>query len=218
MNIEWKEINPDYIVSSDGQVGSRKSGSLKMLKPYAETKGYLQIQLCDGIGKKARMVHRLVAEAFLPPQPTSIHQINHKNGIKADNRVCNLEWVTPKENTRHRFEVLNQKMPRGEDSHQAGQLLLGAPEGNDRDIHANDAQAVPQQVGRIGTDAHGGIQGQALRWQAGGVFYQEGARLAKRGPVLFLVAAVPTVSILQGHGRFKQPGAYILLSSSAFLR
>lgn len=53
------------------------------------------------------LVHRLVCEAFNGPAPSSKHQVNHKNGIKDDNRPSNLEWVTHKENGVHSATVLN---------------------------------------------------------------------------------------------------------------
>lgn len=115
MNIEWKEINPNYIVSSDGQVGSRWSGKLKMLKPGRNSNGYMLVVLCDGSGgKRSVTVHILVAEAFLGPRPTPKHQVNHKNGVKIDNRDHNLEWVTYSQNTRHSYDVLGNKAAHGE--------------------------------------------------------------------------------------------------------
>ncbi len=114
MNIEWKEINPDYIVSSDGQIGSRKSGGLRMLKPRAAGKGYLAVGISAGGERRNCYVHRLVAEAFMGKPPTPKHEVNHKNGDRADNRDANLEWVTNSQNKRHRFDVLGHGNARGE--------------------------------------------------------------------------------------------------------
>lgn len=116
MNVEWREVktHPDYIVSSDGQVGSRWLGKFRMLKPTRVSTGYLQVGLCDGRGGKKNVnVHTLVAEAFLGPRPTPAHQLNHKNGIKDDNRDANFEWCTASENRRHALDVLGVKVAHG---------------------------------------------------------------------------------------------------------
>lgn len=62
--------------------------------------GYVRYLLRDGSAKKLMSAHRLVAMAFIE-NPLLKTQINHKNGIKTDNCVCNLEWCTPKENVIH---------------------------------------------------------------------------------------------------------------------
>ncbi len=97
-----------YEISNIGRVKSKhkfgrpaKDGILSLQKNH---KGYLRVHL-SGYGKGYTVVvHRLVLEAFVSPQPSVIHESNHKNGIKSDNRKENLEWVTPKENNRHSVE------------------------------------------------------------------------------------------------------------------
>lgn len=113
MGIEWREIAPGYIISSDGQIGSRRRGGLKMLRLAPFGKGYCRVTIYDGKSSVSYQVHRLVAEAFIGPAPSPSHEINHKNGIKHDNRAANLEWVTKSENMRHRFDVLKHGAPRG---------------------------------------------------------------------------------------------------------
>ena len=76
------------------------------------THGYRAVVLADGRNRTA-VVHRLVAEAFVPKVPGKIW-VNHKDGDKANNCAENLEWVTPKENTRHMMDVGLADFPRGE--------------------------------------------------------------------------------------------------------
>lgn len=66
--------------------------------------GYYTILLCKNKVNKRFLVHRLVAVTFLENKEKK-SQVNHKNGIKKDNKVDNLEWVTPKENIQHSFRT-----------------------------------------------------------------------------------------------------------------
>lgn len=78
--------------------------------------GYGRVSQTFNGASKTIAAHKLVWMAFngLIPPPL---QINHKNGIKNDNRLCNLEVVTPSENTLHAFRVLKVSTTRGEKQH-----------------------------------------------------------------------------------------------------
>lgn len=90
---------PDYWVSSLGFVYSEKSK--KFLSPTVEKDGYHVISLRNIEGKKIqKRIHRLVAFAYLL-KDSNRDQVNHKNGIKTDNSLGNLEWCTCKENNQH---------------------------------------------------------------------------------------------------------------------
>ena len=86
-----------YQVSNHGRVKNSKTS--KILKPYL-TRGYLRVSLYNESGRKCKLVHRLVAEAFIP-NPQNKSEVNHINGCKTDANACNLEWATASENMYH---------------------------------------------------------------------------------------------------------------------
>jgi hypothetical protein len=92
MNIKYF---PNYYCDINGNVFSKK----KKLK-QSKRNGYLCVSLCHKGLCKSINVHRIIAETFIP-NPYNKKQVNHINGIKTDNRVENLEWVSHSENMIH---------------------------------------------------------------------------------------------------------------------
>lgn len=112
----WKDIpGYDYSASSLGRVASRKYGKWRIKKLRIDKRGYVHVSVFFFGKTRDRLVHRLVAVTFLGPPPTPSHQVNHKDGVKGNNRSDNFEWVTPLGNQRHRLDVLG-KWSRGETS------------------------------------------------------------------------------------------------------
>ena len=98
----WKKIIIDgvvtnYSVSDDGKV---INDTTKKEMSQRTQQGYKHVGLTINKKAKSCRVHRLVAIAFIP-NPENKPYVNHINGIRSDNRVENLEWVTPAENTQH---------------------------------------------------------------------------------------------------------------------
>ena len=91
-------ILTDYDANEQGQIYSHKTD--KFLTGYVDGTGYKMVLLTvDGV-KKNYLVHRLIAQAFIP-NPNNLPIVNHKDGNKLNNAVDNLEWVTQSENRIH---------------------------------------------------------------------------------------------------------------------
>jgi len=102
-----------YLASEDGDLYSvnyKRTGKTIKLKPAKCPDGYLKTMLQDDNGKyKTISVHRIIALAYFGK--SNGLQVNHKNGIKTDNRVENLEYCTISENVLHSFRM-NLNIPR----------------------------------------------------------------------------------------------------------
>lgn len=113
----WIKVNgyQYYEVSSFGNVRSithqtqclSRWGSVrtllipgKLLKPAYYSNGYQFVALSENGTVTQKLLHRIVATAFLP-NPLNKAYVNHKDGNKVNNHVDNLEWVTPTENAQH---------------------------------------------------------------------------------------------------------------------
>ena len=80
----------------------------KLKKCSSSSHGYSTVYASG----RNHLVHRLVAERWLP-NPRGCRTVNHKNGCKWDNRVCNLEWATDSENNLHSYSTLGRRPTRG---------------------------------------------------------------------------------------------------------
>ena len=82
-----------------------------ILKPMKDNNGYLKVRLCNGEKSKTFNLHRLIAETFIP-NLNNYKEVNHKNEIKTDNRVENLEWCDRKYNQNYgtRTEKCSKKL------------------------------------------------------------------------------------------------------------
>ena len=97
------ESYENYQVSNLGRLMSLnygRTGKSKLMKPIDNSNGYLFVNLCKNGKRKITTIHRLVAEAFLP-NPDNLPEVNHKDENKENNRVDNLEWISPKGNCNH---------------------------------------------------------------------------------------------------------------------
>lgn len=97
--VRWNIIKNQYWIFT----------KIKELKPRDNKRGYQTVNICIDNKKKNQYIHRLVAEAFIP-NPENKQEVNHKNWIKTDNRVENLEWSTRSENMKHSINQLWNKL------------------------------------------------------------------------------------------------------------
>ena len=151
----WKDVikyEGFYKVSNFGKVFNISKRNLCSL--YYDKDGYSQVHLRKNtsINVEAKL-HRVVALAFIPNSKYK-QLVNHKNGIKTDNRVENLEWATAKENTQHALK--NGLIKTGEDSPVAkfsNEDILGIKELRANGMEVQDIATIysasPSYISRI---------------------------------------------------------------------
>ena len=100
---QWKAIagyEGLYEVSDLGRVRSLKYGKEKILSPNKTRRGYLLVHPYKDGKTRGLLIHRLVAEAFIP-NPQGLETINHKDEVKTNNVASNLEWMSVKDNNNY---------------------------------------------------------------------------------------------------------------------
>ena len=99
-----------YLIDTLGNViscpkvqGRRLHNKYKVLNQKVNRCGYVEVALTKEGNTKTFLLHRLLAKHFVP-NPGNLPCVNHKDGIKQNNRLDNLEWCTRSDNTKHAFD------------------------------------------------------------------------------------------------------------------
>lgn len=114
----WVEIkgDPGYMVNSEGRVLGPRG---KVLKQEHCRDGYRRVNIYGN----HQMVHRIVAMAFIP-NPGNLEQVNHKDEIRSNNSVLNLEWVSAKENMNYGHRMQNSLITKRITLSKTSQLIV----------------------------------------------------------------------------------------------
>jgi hypothetical protein len=113
----WKYVpNTDnrYLISNQGRLltlNFKNSKRASVMRPATNQNGYLHTLIVSEGKLKKVVIHRLVAQTWIE-NPLNKAQVNHINFIRNDNRIENLEWCTPQENTLHSYNNGRIKMPK----------------------------------------------------------------------------------------------------------
>lgn len=138
----WKDVDGTegkYVVSSLSKVKLKTSD--KPLKPKIDRYGYPTVKVLINGKFMTKTVHRIVATAFIP-NPLLKKEVNHINGIKTDNSIDNLEWVTMKENQVHAWKSGLKKPSRpwkgkfGKEHFRSIPIIAIYPDGTTKDYNS----------------------------------------------------------------------------------
>lgn len=112
---EYKEIFPSYYISNFGNIKHDNN----FLKKCIHSNGYEQVNIRIGNKYVTKLIHRLVAVAFIP-NPDNKPCVDHIDGNKRNNYVSNLRWVTPVENANN---IITKKRSRNRKSHNEKKIV-----------------------------------------------------------------------------------------------
>ena len=164
-NLGRVRSEPRKIIRSDGVVQVRNG---KLLAKRVSTKGYVVAALTRDAAASYRPAHQLVIEAFVGPIPNGM-QVNHKNGLKDDNRLCNLEVVTPGENVAHAYRtgLLHHRRVWGEGARNCKLTAEQVAEMRERYASGNASRNELASVYGIGKNVAGVLLRGIRRWGSG---------------------------------------------------
>ena len=124
-NEEWKIIEDTdgfYLISNKGRCKSLKGYYSRLLKPFNNKSGYARVDIVENGKRETRLVHRLVAAAFLPYPKSLKMQLHHKDFNKDNNAADNLEWLAAADHYKiHNKEKANVCTKSEEDNNRENQ-------------------------------------------------------------------------------------------------
>lgn len=119
-----------YFAMKDGRVFSAlpwRGTVYREMRQHPNSHGYMRVRLTIGGKRVARLVHKLMADKYLPPRPSPAHEIRHLDGDRTNNRADNLQWGTRKDNADDRER--HGRTSRGPKHSAAIKVGLGARHG-----------------------------------------------------------------------------------------
>ena len=160
----WKDIKgyeDRYQVSNLGRVkslpherttptGGAYLTKPRILKPSSNGKGYMRLTLRKDNKEVSKYVHRLVAEAFIP-NLDNLPEVNHKDEVKNNNKVNNLEWCTPKYNNNY------GTLPKRISKRSSKKVYVIYPDG--KEVLYNSLKEAGEAIGGLGTKISACIRG-----------------------------------------------------------